>query len=316
MNYLVTGIAGFIGSSIAKRLLDLGHTVVGVDNMNDYYSPVIKHSRLDGLPIPERFILYFWNVCDPLDMVFQERYFDGIFHMAAIPGIRYSIDNPLYYAQNNVMGAANVLEYARNFGVKRMVMASTSSLYAGHDLPFTEDLPCNSPLCPYSASKKGMEALAYTYHHLHGLNIACTRFFTVYGPNGRPDMAPRLFFEKIINGEEITIYGDGHQKRDYTYIDDIVDGCIRAMGIDGYEIINLGYGQPHSLIDMVRLIEQATGEQARVNFLPPQPGDMLDTHASIEKARTLLGWEPQVSLEEGIGRMVNWHLGKRLKEVA
>ncbi len=308
MKILVTGAAGFIGWKVCERLLKDGHEVVGIDNLNDYYDPRVKLWRLERLKGREGFTFRKIDIEDlnALEDLFSEHSFEAVINEAARAGVRYSIENPHIYVSTNVMGTLNLLEMMRKYGVKKLVQASTSSLYAGQPMPFKEDLPVNTPISPYAASKKGAEALCYTYHYLYGMDVAILRYFTVYGPAGRPDMSPFRFTYWIMKGEPIQLYGDGSQKRDFTYVDDIAEGTVKALNVEGYEIINLGNNRPHKLSYMIELIERFTGRKAKIDFKEFHKADMRETWADITKAKGLLGWSPKTSLEEGIEKTVKW----------
>ncbi len=308
MKVLVTGCAGFIGWKVCERLLEEGHEVVGIDNLNDYYDTRIKEWRLRHLSNRDGFTFHRIDIEDhrALRNLFESDRFDAIVNEAARAGVRYSIQNPHIYISTNVMGTLNLLELAKEHGVKKFVQASTSSLYAGQPMPFKEDLPVNTPISPYAASKKSAEVLSYTYHYLYGIDVAILRYFTVYGPAGRPDMSPFRFTYWVMKGEPIQLFGDGSQMRDFTYVDDIAEGTVRALDLKGYEIINLGNNKPHRLTYMIELIERFTGKRAEINFSEFHRADMKETWADITKAGKLLDWKPKVSLEEGIERTVRW----------
>jgi UDP-glucuronate 4-epimerase len=378
--YLVTGVAGFIASKVAEQLLAAGHTVVGLDNLNDYYDVRLKLYRLArlaelaGLPahssklsaisdqvsasIPrlgaERLKLTAVSSArftfEPVDIenlaaleeVFYAHKFDAVFNLAARAGVRYSMENPFVYLSTNSLGTLNILECMRKHGVKKQVLASTSSLYAGCPMPFTEDQPVNTPLSPYAATKKAAELLAYSYHKLYGLDTTVVRYFTVFGPAGRPDMSIFRFIKWIDEGKPLELFGDGSQSRDFTYVDDIARGTILAgklfggqmtedggqpseisglrsqvsglsAGLQpGFEIINLGGGRnPISLQVVIAFIEKALGKKALIAGKPFHIADIKETWADISKAERLLGWKPQVSPEEGFQRSVDWYRANR-----
>jgi nucleoside-diphosphate-sugar epimerase len=317
---LLTGAAGFIGFKTGQELLKRGYKVVGVDNMNDYYDPKLKEYRLSLLKKNENFKFYKVDVenLEALRVIFEDNKIDGVINLAARAGVRYSIENPFVYATTNTIGTLNLLELMKEFGIKKFVLASTSSLYAGQPMPFKEDLPVNTPISPYAASKKGAEVMAYTYHYLYGLDVTVVRYFTVYGPAGRPDMCIFRFIKWIDEGTPITVYGDGTQSRDFTYVDDIAEGTIRAFETEtGYEIVNLGGNHPHQLKEVIRLIEEYLGKKAEIVYRPFHKADLKATWADITKAKELLGWEPEVPLEEGLRRTVEWHKENRdfLREI-
>lgn len=307
---LVTGVAGFIGSRVAYKLLERGYEVVGIDNINDYYDMSLKHKRLETLHGVKGFKFYRCDIenLGALEIIFAIHGFDAVINEAARPGVRYSIENPFVYFQTNVIGNLNLLELCKRKGVGKYVLASTSSLYAGQKMPFVETLEVNTPISPYAASKKSAEATAYTYHFLHGIDITVFRYFTVYGPAGRPDMAPFRFIKWIIEGTPLTVYGDGNQSRDFTYVDDIAEGTILGLKPLGYEVINIGNNNPDKLNEMIRLIEKATGKKAAFVYEEFHKADMTDTWADIGKATALLGWQPTVGLADGIDKTVKWTL--------
>lgn len=308
---LVTGAAGFIGARTTEVLLEQGMDVVGVDNLNDYYDVSLKEHRLSALKENKNFHFYHNDIEDIQAMhnIFEKHSFDAVINLAARAGVRYSQENPFVYMTTNAMGTLNLLELMREFSVKKMVLASTSSLYAGQPLPFDEKLSVNTPISPYAATKKAAEVMAYTYHHLYGIDISICRYFTVYGPAGRPDMSPFRFIKWIYEGTPITLYGDGTQSRDFTYVDDIARGTIAALQPVGYEIFNLGRGDsPIMLNKMIEMIEKYTGKKACIDYQPVQKTDMTETMADITKAKSLLHWEPKVDFETGLKESVNWYL--------
>ena len=312
MLILVTGCAGFIGSHVVRRLIEQGHKVVGIDNLDsggDEETQRLQLGRLFSQDLRRTYFhFYLTDITRPpaLEYVFTRHTFDAVIHLAAKAGVRRSCEKPEGYISTNVQGTLAVLEAVRRHGVGKFILASTSSLYAGHEAPFREDLPVDQPRSPYAASKLAAEGLAHTYHHLYGLNVTVLRYFTVYGPAGRPDMAPYKFMRLIDEGKEVPVYGDGTQRRDFTYVDDIAEGTIRALRLTGHQVINLGSHGPHQLRVLVRFLEEALGKKARLKFLPPDPADMQTTHADIERAEVLLGWKPTIGLEEGVGKMVEW----------
>ena len=308
--FLVTGCAGFIGWKVSEKLLERGYKVIGVDNLNDYYDVKVKKYRLNSLKNYPEFKFYEVDIenLEGLKEVFKKNSFDYVINEAARAGVRYSMENPYVYFTTNVLGTLNLLELCKEYGVKKFVLASTSSLYAGQKMPFNEDLPVNTPISPYAASKKSAEVLCYTYHYLYGIDVSIVRYFTVYGPAGRPDMSVFRFIKWILEDKPLEVFGDGSQSRDFTYVDDIAEGTILATRPLGYEIINLGNNRPHSLMEMIGLIERYTGKKARFEMRDFHKADMKATWADIGKAKSLLGWEPKVSLEEGIKRTVEWTL--------
>ena len=306
---LLTGAAGFIGAKVAELLLDDGVQVIGIDNLNDYYDINLKKQRLAALHHPQFTFLQLdiENKPDLMDL-FGQHQFDVVFNLAARAGVRYSMENPDIYMRTNALGTLNLLECMRQFHCKKFVLASTSSLYAGQPMPFKEDLPVNTPISPYAATKKAAEVMSYTYHHLYQLDVSVVRYFTVYGPAGRPDMSPYIFADKILKGEELPVFGDGSQARDFTFVDDIARGTILAAKNLGYEIINLGGGNnPYTLLQMIALMEKYAGKKAKLSLQSRIAADMDITWADISKAKALLGWGPQISFEDGIQRLMDWH---------
>lgn len=310
---LVTGVAGFIASKTAELLLEQGVEVVGIDNLNDYYDVTLKKMRLSEIK-DAKFKFDEIDIEDKKSLVnlFKKHQFDVIFNLAARAGVRYSMENPDIYMSTNAQGTLNLLECMRAHKVPKMVLASTSSLYAGQPMPFKEDLPVNTPISPYAATKKAAEVMAYTYHYLYKIDVSVLRYFTVYGPAGRPDMSPYIFADKLLKAEELPIFGDGSQSRDFTYVDDIAAGTILAAKPLGYEIINLGGGNnPYTLNQMIALMEKFSGKNAKLKFTEKFAADMDVTWADITKAKNLLGWESKVGFEEGIKRLMDWHREKK-----
>ena len=308
---LVTGAAGFIGSQVAKMLLEDGATVVGIDSLNEYYDVRLKRWRLEQLNQFERFKFVQGNIEDPLLVasLFEANNFDIVFNLAARAGVRASLVIPDVYMATNADGALNLLQAIKNSNCRQFVLASTSSLYAGQQLPFSEDKLVNRPLSPYAASKLAAEAMSYTYHHLYGINVAVLRYFTVYGPAARPDMSVLRFIQKIDQQKPFPLYGDGSHTRDFTYVDDIARGTIAASRIKGYEIINLGGGiRPYAVSELIKKIEQALGKKAVIEYHDENPADMKSTWANAEKAQSLLDWQPAIDLDEGIQKSVAWYL--------
>ncbi|HZL12369.1 MAG TPA: NAD-dependent epimerase/dehydratase family protein [Prolixibacteraceae bacterium] len=307
MKILVTGAAGFIASRVCEMLLEKGEKVVGLDNMNDYYDVRLKENRLKKLLKFQGFTFQKVDIenRNELTPIFETHQFRSVFNLAARAGVRYSMENPWVYLRTNAEGTLNLLENMKDFGVKKFILASTSSLYAGLSMPFTEDLPVNTPISPYAASKQAAEAFAYTYHKQYGIDVSILRYFTVFGPGGRPDMAPYRFVKWILEGTPITLYGDGTQARDFTYVDDIARGTILAEKPLGYEIINLGGGkEPVSINQFIAWIEELTGKKTMINYQPTHSADMKETMANIDKAKRLLNWKPVVSTYEGLKRLV------------
>jgi UDP-glucuronate 4-epimerase len=313
--YLVTGAAGFIASQVCAQLLDQGHQVVGVDNLNEYYDVRLKEWRLKQLEKHSNAQNFYFEKLDieneeSLKGLFKnEGLFDAVLNLAARAGVRYSMENPYIYLSTNAEGTLNLLECMRENGCKKFVLASTSSLYAGQKIPFTEDLAVNEPLSPYAASKKAGELMAFSYHKLYQLDVSVVRYFTVFGPAGRPDMSPYRFIKWIAEGETIQMFGDGSQSRDFTYVDDIARGTVAAIQDVGYEIINLGGGRnPVSLNTIIEKLESLIGKKAVIDHKPFHIADLMETWADIEKARNLLDWEPKVSLDEGLKQSVQWYI--------
>ena len=321
MRILLTGVAGFIGWKTARKLLESGYEVVGVDNINDYYDISVKLWRLKDLEGFSNFKFHRVDIenLEALRVIFEiYSPIDAIINLAARAGVRYSLENPFVYMTTNAQGTLNLLELSKDYGVKKFVLASTSSLYAGQPMPFKETLPVNTPISPYAASKKAAEVTAYTYHYQYGIDVTVVRYFTVYGPAGRPDMSVFRFIYKIMKNEPIEVYGDGTQSRDFTYVDDIAEGTIKALKPLGYEIINLGGNHPYKLNELISKIENLLGKKAKIVHKEFHKADMKATWADITKAQELLGWEPKVSLDEGLKRTVqwfkeNWHWVKDVK---
>ncbi|MFT5832216.1 MAG: UDP-glucuronate 4-epimerase [Candidatus Paceibacteria bacterium] len=309
MKILVTGGAGFIGSAAAARFLREGHEVVVIDSFNKYYNPVLKRDRVASLipTVP----VYFLDITNKegLSALFKEYQFDAVAHFAAQAGVRYSVDAPESYVAANVLGTQTILETMRRFGVKRMVYASTSSAYGmSTPSPFVEHAAADKPVSVYAATKRSAELLAHSYYQQYGIETTCVRFFTVYGPWSRPDMAMLKFAKKIDAGESIDIYNHGDMRRDFTYIDDIVEGFTLALNKPlGYEIVNLGNGRPVELLHFVELLEKALGKTAEKNLLPMQQGDVFETYADTSKAKELLGFQAKTNFEEGIQNFADWY---------
>lgn len=311
---LLTGVAGFIGYKTAEMLLERGYHVYGIDNLNDYYDVRLKAWRLSQLKKYDNFCFAKIDIenLSSLKKIFAEKKnFDAVINLAARAGVRYSMKNPAVYMTTNALGTLNLLEMMKEHNIRKMILASTSSLYAGQKMPFKEDLPVNTPISPYAASKKAAESIAYTYHYLYGMDVIILRYFTVYGPAGRPDMSVFRFIKWIDEGRELILYGDGTQSRDFTYVDDIADGTIRALNVNGFEIINLGNSTPHSLNRLIVLIEKMMGKKARVIKKPFASTDLKATWADIKKARLLMNWKPMVSLEQGIEKTIEWYKENR-----
>jgi len=309
--YLVTGAAGFIGWRVSEFLLKEGKFVLGVDNLNNAYDTKLKEWRLSQLKKCKNFKFHQLELANfkEVKSLFETYPIEAIIHLAARAGVRTSLENPWVYVESNITATLNLLELMKDFGIKKMVLASTSSVYAGRKPPFHEDLKVDTPLSPYAATKKGAELMAYTYHHLYGLDITVVRYFTVYGPAGRPDMSIFRFIKWIYEGTPIKIFGDGTQARDFTYIDDIAKGTILALKPLGYEIINLGGGRnPISINQIIEILEGLLGKKAKKEYYPFHKADVKVTWAEIEKAKKILGWQPEVDIKEGLKRTVEWAL--------
>ncbi len=315
-NYLVTGVAGFIGARTSQMLIEQGHTVVGIDNMNDAYDPRIKEYRLKKLQAMSGFEFVRDDISDRGILTRQSaitnRKFDGVINLAARAGVRYSVENPWVFLESNVTGTLNMLEVCRQFGCKKFILASTSSIYGENPIyPTPETASSSEPMQPYAATKKGAEALAHSYHHLYDIDVTVVRYFTVYGPAGRPDLAIFRFVKWVIEGEPVRINGDGKQSRGFTYVDDIARGTIAALKPLGYEVINLGGHEVITINGLVELVEELTGKKANVQYGPPNLADMFMNQANVTKARELLGWNPQVELHEGIRNLIDWYYAER-----
>jgi len=310
---LVTGGAGFIGSHLCERLLSDGARVICLDNFDSFYDPNVKIKNVEGVKkkSPELFELVTGDIRNPehLKGVLQENRIDFVVHLAARAGVRPSISDPLLYQDVNIRGTIVLLEACQAFGIKNFIFASSSSVYGENQrVPFTERDLDIQPISPYGATKRAGELLCYSYHHLYGMNIACLRIFTAYGPRQRPEMAIHKFARLIDRGDKIPIYGDGSSRRDYTYIDDLIDGILGVIRYHkGFEVYNLGESRTTSLKELIRLIEEALGKKANVEMLDPQPGDVSVTYADITKAKRMLKYQPGVKMEEGIRRFVDWY---------
>lgn len=316
MKIFVTGAAGFIGFHTAKALLDNGHEVVGLDNFNDYYDPALKEARHAQLELYAGYQGIRGDLFDYelLSQLFETHRFDRVCHLAAQAGVRYSIENPFAYQESNLKGFLNILEACRRHAIARLVYASSSSVYGGNmKVPFCEADIVDHPVSLYAATKKANELMAHAYSHLYGIQTVGLRFFTVYGPWGRPDMAYWLFTEAILKGEPIKVFNHGDMQRDFTYIDDIVSGITASLfsdGLDSYEIINLGNNQPEKLMDMIQFLGDSLGNVPTMNMLPMQSGDVHITYADIRKARKKLGYQPTTSLQQGLEQFVRWYVSR------
>jgi UDP-glucuronate 4-epimerase len=311
-HYLLTGAAGFIASRVATLLLAQGHIVVGIDNLNDAYDKRLKDWRLNQLMLCPGFQFHRLDVCDRsgLQSLWQQLGpFDAVINLAARAGVRQSVGNPWIYFDTNTTGTLNLLDLCQQYKVKKFILASTSSLYGTHNpMPYCEDADTSQPLSPYAASKRGAEAIAHSYHYLYGTDVTIFRYFTVYGPAGRPDMSLFRFVQWISEDHPVTVFGDGKQSRDFTYVDDIARGTVAGLGLSaGYQIINLGSDSPQDLIDIIRLIENIVGKKAIIDYRPRHPADVTATWADITRARQLLNWEPQTTIEQGVQNLVDWY---------
>lgn len=329
MKYLVTGAAGFIGARVAQLLCQQGHDVIGVDNINDYYDVNLKHARLDNVKKEDKFTFIEMDLADrdSVAALFAEQSFDRVIHLAAQAGVRYSIDNPMAYADSNLLGFLTILEGCRQTKVKHLVYASSSSVYGlNNKTPFSTQDSVDHPISLYAASKKSNELMAHTYSHLYGVPTTGLRFFTVYGPWGRPDMALFKFTKKIIEGDTIDVYNNGDMLRDFTYIDDIVEGVLRIQDVipepnadwtveNGspatssapYKVYNIGHGSPVKLMHFIDALETSLGIKAKKNFMPMQPGDVYATYADTQDLFDATGYTPQVKVEEGVQTFVDWY---------
>ncbi|MCL4164153.1 UNVERIFIED_CONTAM: hypothetical protein GTU68_040251 [Idotea baltica] len=310
MKYLVTGVAGFIGSAVSERLCAAGHEVIGIDNLNDYYQVSLKHDRLKRIE-HENLTFIELDLADREGMasLFAEQKFDRVIHLAAQAGVRYSIDNPMAYADSNLVGHLAILEGCRHNKVEHLVYASSSSVYGlNQKMPFHTADSVDHPISLYAATKKSNELMAHTYSHLYDVPTTGLRFFTVYGPWSRPDMAMFKFANLIVAGKEIDIYNNGDMMRDFTYIDDIVEGIIRVQDrIPAYRVFNIGHGSPVKLMDYIEALEGALGVEAKKNFMPMQPGDVYATYADTDDLFEAVGYKPQVKIQEGAKAFADWY---------
>lgn len=316
-NILVTGGAGFIGSHVAQALLERGDTVFVVDNINDFYDPVLKYQNINTIKQSSsynkdtfHFFLTDITYYDQLEVIFKNYKIDTICHLAARAGVQPSISNPQQYVDSNIVGTLNILEIARHYKIPHVVLASSSSVYGDSTkTPFLESDSVDMPCSPYAATKKASELFAYTYHNLHHISCTCLRFFTVYGPRGRVDMSPFKFLDAIDREKTLILCGDGSIIRDYTYVDDIVVGVLAALDTPlGFEIVNLGRGEPITLSSFISVIEEVVQKKAHIKHVPVSKGDVHITHSNIEKARNLLGYEPKTSVVDGMKKMYEWYL--------
>lgn len=312
--YFITGGAGFIGSTLTEKLLNEGNKVIAIDNFCDYYNPKLKENNIKNFSI-NNYKIYRGDIRnrDDIKKIFDENKIDIIIHLAAMAGVRPSIENPLLYQEVNGNGTQNILEEAKLHNIKNLVMASSSSVYGNcKEVPFREDMIVDYAISPYAATKKANEVMAHVYHKLNKMNIIMLRFFTVYGPKQRPDLAINKFTRLMLNGDEIPMYGDGTTSRDYTFVDDIVDGICKSCNYvlnneNVYEIINLGSNNPISLKEMINTIGEVLNIEPKINQMPMQPGDVDRTYADITKAKRLLGYEPKTTFKEGIKSFIEWY---------
>ena len=313
--YLVTGAAGFIASVVAEKLLQQGAEVLGVDNMNNAYDFRMKEYRVAKLLEYPGFSFYELDISDRTlldDERLKDKEFKAVINLAARAGVRDSLKDPWVYVDTNTTGTLNLLEYCLKEGIKKFLLASTSSIYGENaPLPTPENADSNHPLQSYAASKKGAEVLAHAYHYLHGLDISVVRYFTVYGPAGRPDMVMFRFVKWIAEGDTVHLYGDGEQSRGFTYVDDIARGTIAALKPVGYEIFNLGGHEVITINELIDILENMLDKKAQIELHPRHPADMLTNYADVSKAQEVLGWEPEVSLKEGVRKLVDWYLVER-----
>ena len=317
MNILVTGGAGFIGSNLCRRLLKNGDKITCIDNFNSFYNPEIKENNISSFKDDRNFSLIRADILNKeiLKNIFENTKIDAVVHLAAMAGVRPSIQNPLLYEKVNIEGTINILECMKEAKIKKLIFASSSSVYGGNTkTPFSEEDKVDNPVSPYAATKKAGELICYTYSHLFKLDTFCLRFFTVYGPGQRPEMAIHKFTRQIFNSEKIAVYGDGSSSRDYTYIDDIIKGITASIEkVKGYEIINLGNSHPSKLIDLITLIENISGKKAELIYEDNKPGDVFTTFADIKKASDVLSFKPDTSLKEGLNKFILWYKEMRTK---
>jgi len=312
-NYLVTGAAGFIGARMSELLISDEHTVAGIDNMNDAYDTRMKEYRLRRLQAMRGFTFHKLDISDKaiIDQ-FKNEKFDGVINLAARAGVRYSVENPWIFVESNTIGTLNMLEICKQTGTKKFIVASTSSIYGSNPpYPTPESASSSEPLQPYAASKKGAEAMCHAYHHLYGIDVSVVRYFTVYGPAGRPDLSIFRFVQWVSEGRPVRVHGDGEQSRGFTYVDDIARGTILALKPVGYEVINLGGHEVITINNLIKLIEAVVGRKADVQHGPPNPADMFTNWADVSKAGELLGWEPQYDMRAGIEKLVEWYNAER-----
>src|SRR4030066_1931350 len=315
MNILVTGGAGFIGSHLCEKLINLGFKVICIDNFDDFYKPAIKENNISKIIKDNNFKIYRVDICnlEQIDEIFSKNNIGLVIHLAAKAGVRPSIKDPLLSEKVNVTGTMNLLEAAKKKRIDKFIFGSSSSVYGNNKkIPFSEDDNVDYPISPYAATKKAGELICHTYHSLYKISVLCFRFFTVYGPRQRPEMAIHKFTRQILNGERIEIYGNGSSSRDYTYIDDIISGVAGSLDkINGFEVINLGNSNSVKLISLVGLIEDITGSKAKLKFVESQPGDVFMTYADIGKAKKMLKYSPETNIKEGLIKFIEWYKEKK-----
>jgi len=320
MNILITGGAGFIGSHLSEKIIKMGHRVICVDNFNDYYDPLVKEDNLKDIIDDKRFSLFRVDILDreKISEVFATQNIDMVIHLAARAGVGPSLTNAILYEKVNVQGTINLLEQCKENGIDRFIFASSSSVYGGNTkTPFSEKDIVDLPVSPYAATKKSGELICYTYHHLYNISVFAFRFFTVYGPRQRPEMAIHKFTRDILDGKQIEVFGDGTSSRDYTYIDDIIDGITASLEIiRGYEILNLGNSKPVKLLKLIKLIEGETQKSADMRYSDDQPGDVFTTYADISKAEKLIKYYPHTSIEIGVKKFIEWYKNKKKEAVS
>ncbi|MEA2016430.1 MAG: GDP-mannose 4,6-dehydratase [Actinomycetota bacterium] len=315
MNILVTGGAGFIGSHLCEKLINLGFNVICVDNFNKFYSTAIKEDNISKIAANSKFKLFRADICDlnQIDDVFSRNKVELVIHLAARAGVRPSIKDPLLYEKVNVAGTINLLECCKKHDILKLIFASSSSVYGGNmKIPFSENDNVDRPISPYAATKRAGELICHTYYSLYGISAFCFRFFTVYGPRQRPEMAIHKFTRQILGGKQVKLFGNGSSSRDYTYIDDVISGIVNSLDIvKGFEIINLGNSNSVKLINLVSLIEDITGRKANIKFIENQPGDVFLTYADIRKAGKMLKYSPETNIKEGLIKFIEWYKEKK-----
>ena len=308
----ITGGAGFIGSHVTERLLSEGHTITVIDNFNNFYDPAIKRKNIEPFLAHSNFTLCETDIrnATEIESLFANQKFDELIHLAAMAGVRPSIEDPVLYHDINLIGTMNLLEACRKNNIKKLIFASSSSVYGNNKkVPFSEIDPVDNPISPYASTKKSGELMVYTYHHLYNIKSASLRFFTVYGPRQRPEMAIHLFTDRIYNGKEIKMFGDGESMRDYTFVEDIVDGILSCRTAEyNYEVFNLGRSDTIKLSELINKIENKLDKKAKVKRLELQPGDVDKTFADISKAKKILQYNPKVSIDEGLDKFIDWYI--------